>query len=136
MATSQATVATSDRGQTTSSTTLRNHFQSDAMNVWQGQQNNDTPLTAPRASTGCTLEQANPASHELSNQPAEAEILPGVCDLEKKKKKKNSPRCSRFHLIFLLHSGWSGDGEPLNDTLLPRTSRIRRLFHCFFSLQT
>lgn len=78
--TSLATIATSDRGLTTSSTTLRNLFKTDVMDVWQCQLNNDTPLTARQASVGCTLQQAIPVlADKLSNQPAEAKILPGVC---------------------------------------------------------
>lgn len=128
--TSLATVAKSDWGKTTSLTTLQNHFKSDAMDVWQGQQNNDTPLTAPLASVGCacTLKEANPASRQ-AKQPAGGGKDPSGGLLYKM---QIYPRFSRFYLIFLIHSGWRGDAEPLKDTLFPRTTRNRRLCHYVF----
>lgn len=58
-----ARVATSDRGETTSSTALRHQYKSDAMCVWQGPRSNDTTLTAPLASVSYS-KKANAASRQ------------------------------------------------------------------------
>lgn len=95
-----------------------------------GQQNNDTPLTVPLASVGCacTLKEANPASRQAKQPAGGGKDSSGGLLY----KMQISPRCSRFHLIFLIHSGWWGDAEPLKDTLFPRTTRNRRLCHYVF----